>query len=339
MTKINLERLSLAKKRIGSVLRKHAVAPMRTLEQKISDAGPFGQRIDPHILTSARKELVRADRLLVTQRNNVPWFHLPGVNSQELQARLEELGSIYDRATDGDLTKRSGQTLEIAIYRALATQNSLEFFGGFRDLEDHDDSTLFSKEDPPKIVSGKSMPGDKRLDFLVWHSSLGRAGLEAKNVREWLYPDRTEVMDLLEKCCSIDAVPVLIARRIHYSTFSILNPTGVIIHQTYNQLYPYADAGLADLVRRKDLLGYHDVRVGNEPDARLRKFLTKDLPSLMVEARERFSNYADLLQRYGNRDIPYERFAWQVRRRQKGESEDEFPSDYDPRIEDGSLPF
>ena len=31
---------------------------MRTLEQKISDAGPNDQRIDPHILTEVRNDLL-----------------------------------------------------------------------------------------------------------------------------------------------------------------------------------------------------------------------------------------------------------------------------------------
>ena len=42
----------------------HGVATDRTLEQKISDAGPFDQRIDPHVLTDVRstRSLPRANR-------------------------------------------------------------------------------------------------------------------------------------------------------------------------------------------------------------------------------------------------------------------------------------
>ena len=111
-------------------------------------------------------------------------------------------------------------------------------------------------------------------------------GIEVKNIREWIYVNRAEVTEMLGKCCALNAVPVLIARRIAYETFSALNACGVLIHQTYNQMYPKHDEGLADSVRQKHLLGYHDVRVGNEPDARLRKFLQVNLPDLWDEAKK-----------------------------------------------------
>lgn len=52
------DRKDLAKKRILSVLQKHGIATARTLEQKISDAGPYNQRINPHVLTPARNLLI-----------------------------------------------------------------------------------------------------------------------------------------------------------------------------------------------------------------------------------------------------------------------------------------
>jgi hypothetical protein len=87
------------------------------------------------------------------------------------------------------------------------------------------------------------------------------AGIEVKNVREWFYPDRTEIRELLFKCCALDIVPVLIVRRIHYSTFNVLNPCGVLFHQTFNQLYPESAHDLASRVRDKRLLGYHNIRL------------------------------------------------------------------------------
>jgi hypothetical protein len=298
---------------------------MRTLEQKISDAGPAQQRVDPHLLTVARRDSERDGDLVSTTRRGMSWYHLPDVDSEVLAARLDELGPIHDRTAAQAFTQRSGQALEIAIYRALAAQDS-HFFGAFPDLYQHDDATLYSKEEPPRVLSGKALPGDMRLDFLLIHESAGAVGVEAKNVREWMYPDRREVVDLLRKCCAIDAVPVLIARRIAYSTFSLLHSTGVIIHQTFNQRYPTADAELAELASRKDLLGYHDIRVGNLPDARLTKFLHQDLPRLLPAARARFASYADLLCRYGTMTMDYAEFAWRVRKRERGEPEDEEPS-------------
>jgi hypothetical protein len=100
----------------------------------------------------------------------------------------------------------------------------------------------------------------------------------------------------------VDAVPVLIARRIPFVTFRLLSPCGFIIHQTYNQLLPQSESALAAQLREKTLLGYHDIRVGNDPDTR--------------------------------GSMPYEEFAARVRRRQQGveeghDPEEEFDFDYD----------
>lgn len=321
-----LARVALGRKRLSNVLQRHIVAPMRTLEQKISDAGPTNQRIDPHLLTIARAQLEEAGRVLPRQRRGMAWYHLDDASPLQVEERLAELGPLHDRTSAQAFTMRVGQTLEIAVYRALTGQ-SLQFLGAFPDLDEHDDSTPYSKEEPPKFLSGKSMPGDMRLDFVVLHPTAGPVGIEAKNIREWLYPNRREIVDLLHKCCSVDAVPVLIARRISYSTFSILHATGVLVHQTFNQLYPASDAELASLVQQKHLLGYHDVRVGNLPDRRLTKFLQKDLPVLIPPARERFSAYKDLLWRYGRGEISYSEFAWRVRQREQGGEEDERPDE------------
>jgi hypothetical protein len=321
------ERIALAKKRLASVLRTRVVASWRTLEQKIADAGPTNQRVDPHLLTLARREMEAAGTLVARRREGMPWFHLPGTPERELIERLEKLGPIHDQTSAQAFTKRAGQALEIAIFRSLSDQR-LPFLGGFSDLDDHDDSQRYAKEDPPSIVSGRRLPGKMKLDFLIIHASAGAAGIEAKNTREWLYPDRQEVRDLLLKCCAIDAVPVLVARRLSYSTFSILHGTGVLVHQTFNQRYPYADAALAELARHKDLLGYHDIRIGNEPDDRLNRFLHNNLPALIPLARERFEKHRDLLERYARGELEYAEFAWRVRQRGAGTDEDE-PQDRD----------
>ena len=127
---------------------------------------------------------------------------------------------------------------------------------------------------------------------------------------------------MLFKCCALDVVPVLIARRIHYSTFSVLNPCGVIVHQTYNQLYPESAKDLAQKVRDKQLLGYHDVRVGNQPDGRLVRFIHENLPKVLPGSRVSFDAFKDLLSSYGNGIHSYKSFAARVKRRLRGEPED-----------------
>ena len=208
---------------------------------------------------------------------------------------------------------RKGQCLEIAIYRALLGQKTLDHLGSFTELEKHDDSQPYSKEEPPRSLNGKHLPGKQRLDFLIYHKEAGWAGIEAKNVREWLYPDRPEIRNLLGKAVALDCVPVLIARRFQFLTFKILSACGVVLHENYNQLLPEADHELAEKAKDKRLLGYHDIRVGNQPDGRLIKFVTTTLPQILPEARKRFEEYKDLLDSFAD-GMKYKEFAARARR-------------------------
>ena len=310
------DRKELAKKRILSILRRHGIATMRTLEQKISDAGPSNQRIE--------------EGKVIKITMQTPWDHLNDTPEAILKKRLDEQLPIHQQY--GKIGSRVGQCLEIAIYRALLKQDELEYLGRFKNLDEHDDDQLYSKEEPPQFLSGRSLDGEERLDFLVRHQEAGWAAIEAKNVREWLYPDRDEIAELLHKAVTLDIIPVLIARRIQYATFKVLSPCGVLFHQTYTQLLPEADRDLAEKARDKNLLGYHDIRIGNQPDGRLLKFIGVNLPKILPEARDRFDDYKDLLGDFADGSMPYEEFSARARRRLEGRDEDsdwEVPEDID----------
>ena len=324
-------REELARTRLVRILGQHGIATARTLEQKISDAGPYNQRINPHVLTAARNELIEEGRIVSLRRQNAPWFHLPETPPATVQQRLDDQLPVYRAFRHGNLGARMGQSLEIAIYRALQRQDNLDYLGSFTDLDDHDDSKMYAKEEPPQTLSGRRLDGKQRLDFLVRHPDAGWAGIEAKNVREWLYPNREEITDLLGKAVALDCVPVLVARRMPFVTFKLLNACGVVVHETYNQLLPEADRELADKARNSRLLGYHDIRVGNMPDGRLLKFTGTNLPQVLPAARERFDEYRDLIEEFASGSMGYAEFAARVRRRSDGVNEDsdwELADDY-----------
>lgn len=317
--------------RLIRVLGRHGIATWRTLEQKIADAGPSWMRVDPHILTPVRKELENEN--LITRRNVSAgtWYALHDTPADTITARLAIQEPVYRALQPEPFKIRMGQTLEIAIYRALLAQNAMpDFLGGFLDLDEHDDSTLYRREEPPRRLGLRSIGGDRRVDFMVRHPSAGWGGLEAKNIREWMYPDRTEIVALLSKCVALDVVPVLVARRIHFSTFVVLHQCGVILHQTYNQLFPVADTVLANQAKHKDNLGYHDIRIGNAPDKRLTDFISRNLPAAMPEARAKFDAYKDLITSFADGSMKYAEFAARVRRRSQGQMEDHDWGDNEP---------
>jgi hypothetical protein len=324
MPKVSLTtRRQIARTRLVRVLKNHGIANWRTLEQKISDAGPGPMRIDPHILTPVRKELEHEGTIVRSNYGGGTWFAHHDTPQETITARLGEQLPVYQALKTDNIRKRIGQTLEIAIYRALLAQTSFpDYLGHFTDLDGHDDSLLYSKEEPSRSLRGRTIGGDRRLDFLVRHPTAGWAGIEAKNIREWLYPDRKEIFDLLSKCVALDVVPVLIARRIHFSTFIVLNTCGAVIHQTYNQLLPTADAALAERAKHKQNLGYHDIRLSNLPDARLTSFIATHLPAALPAHRKQFEKYKDLVEGFVDGDMDYAEFAGRVRRRRLGLNED-----------------
>ena len=118
-------------------------------------------------------------------------------------------------------------------------------------------------------------------------------------------------------------------RQSPYVTFSVFHACGVLLHQTYNQRYPAADEELATKASDKNFLGYHDIRIGNDPDQRLTHFVCKHLPRLLPRARERFEEFKDLLYAFGQEEMEYKEFAYRARRRSLGEPEDRTPDNRD----------
>ncbi|MER9390852.1 MULTISPECIES: hypothetical protein [unclassified Mesorhizobium] len=320
--------LETAKTRLVSVTSAHGIALARTLEQKIAVAGPYGQRVNPHLITEARNELVEKGFLAARNIHGVAWYHLPDASEEEIGQRLAEQEPTYLRVADERFTKRMGQTLEISVQRALEKGADLDYFGRFIDLDEHDDSTLYKKEEPPSHIGGRYLPGKQKLDFLVREKSFW-AGIEVKNTRPWVYPQQDELLELLRKCCLLDIVPVLIARRIPYVTGYLFRQCGLITWETLRQRYPTSDSELAANARHKRILGYADISLGNEPDGPLVKFIGTNLPKVIPEARARFDEYKDLIAPFAFGEMAYHEFAARVRRRSAGQDED-----FDVPIED-----
>jgi hypothetical protein len=82
------QRIAIGERRIQNILRSHGVATMRMLEQKISDAGPNPQRIDPHLLTQARTNLTSQGILATRIANKAQWHYLNSVTDNSWKVDL-----------------------------------------------------------------------------------------------------------------------------------------------------------------------------------------------------------------------------------------------------------
>jgi hypothetical protein len=326
------ERLVLGMRRILKNLDALTVANMRTLEMKVSDSGPNQLRVDPHLLQESRNRLVDLGTIRRVAKGS-DFFQRSNADPITVVKRIDEIQPIYEKTKNGNFTRRVGQALEIAIQKALQDKKIM-YLGHYPNLAAHDDSKIYDKEEPPSTVSGLSIAGKKKLDFIAMHPSAGPIGIEAKNIREWLYPNRTEIKELLYKAISLDAVPCLIGRRIPYVTYRLLTAAGVILFQNYNQLYPQSEAELASKAKNKKDLGYHDIRLGNEPSDMLLKFFGNTISEGALHYRDRFEKHKDLLAGFASGDISYPSFAARVRRREKGQPE---KSDWQIALDDEVL--
>lgn len=326
-------REALAEKRLVSVIGRHGAATARTLEMKISDAGPLNQRLDPHVFGPVRKRLEQEGQILRITRHGRDWFALRDTPPVIVERRITEQFETLRPTLDGAFNIRLGDTLEIAVHRALrdAQKLGLHSIGGFRGLADAPTTSKIPKEQPPAIFGGRELQGNKRFDFLVGTATW--AGIECKNVREWLYPDRPEIRDMLGKAIDLDIPPILIARRIPYVTRRLLQPAGVLLWETLNQLYPPEAANLAAQLRHKDSLGFFDIRATDSPSTTLHDFVCRIIPAELAGARTRFDQFKDLLDEFARGRMRYKEFAARIRRREGSKNED-----WDLE-EEGSPPF
>ncbi|MGH8190195.1 MAG: hypothetical protein ACREP2_01955 [Rhodanobacteraceae bacterium] len=146
-----------------SVLGRHGVAHLRTLEQKISDAGPTNQRIEPVLLTKALSGLRESGEVVSTasSKHGARWHCLAASPPSFVRERLEAQQPVYLETVENHFVKEVGQTLEIAVYKAV---NAADWphWGGFADLNEVS-GALLKKKEPPTFYRQRQSPSP--LDF------------------------------------------------------------------------------------------------------------------------------------------------------------------------------
>ena len=298
-----LGRIAVAKKRVPAVLDRDTVACQRTLEQKISEQGPTGQRVDPHLIGLALKDMLELRRVRENHHpasGNTKWFSNLITPQDLIDKRLDELAPLYSQVAGSSFGNLTGDALEIITFKCLDEVHRIKpryVYQGFFDLDPNkkDRHGRYPKVQPPKTVAGKVTR--KEADFIQFGYDEGGLCLECKNYREWLYPHSSMIKELIVKSNDLGLIPVMIHRRIHYTTITnFLEPAGIIAHESYYQYYPSDANELAAQVSYRRSLGFTDVKATEDPHPRTRKFIAETLPKVVAHMADRWTkNRASLV--------------------------------------------
>lgn len=303
-----LRRIALAKQRVQSILDKQIVAHQKTLEQKIADQGPNNQRVDPHLVGLAIFDLLKQNRLVKHDPPGITsgaWYSNPGAPLDQIESRLETLTNLYESVSGHGFGNLTGDALELIVFKCLEeirTKNPRYSYSGQFLLGEQKKDGRYRKISPPKHLNGLIITTE--ADFFQFGHEAGVLCIECKNLREWVYPHHEAIKELIIKAAGIDAIPVLVARRIHYTAISnFLAPAGIIAHESYFQYYPADQAEIASKVRDKNLLGFTDVLAVEEPHARTRRFFSEHLPKITHHMAAVWTKNKAVLLEYANDEI------------------------------------
>jgi hypothetical protein len=303
-----LERIGIAKRRIQSILDRETVSHQKTLEQKISEQGPTPLRVDPHLIGLALLDLLELNRLAIhyhAATGTKPWYANPGTSAAAVAKRLTTLAPLYASVSGHGFGNLTGDALELVVFKCLDQiyeANARYAYQGYFRLNEPKVGGRYRKTQPPKHIGHYSTA--KEADFLQFGHNPGPLCVECKNYREWIYPHHEIIKELIIKATELRAIPLLVARRLHYTTIAnFLEPAGIIAHETYYQYFPADRSDLAAKVKDKGSLGFTDVTASEEPNARTKTFFQNNLPKVIDRMAKNWTANKDALLGYALGEI------------------------------------
>jgi len=286
----------IARRRILNILRQRRIASSRQLEAKISEAGPGYMRANPHHIWNALTDLENENEIQqpVTLDRGTKLYTLPSwdpTSNAIDQQRLKRVIPAYEEYFKFQ-SEDAGNSLETVVQKAIEQSNQYTWVNA-PGKAPASGLTLSNVD-----VTGK---GVGKLDhYLVHGATLTRVGVEDKNYREWVYPSHTLIRPFLHKCVTYQMLPVLVTRRVHFTTRILFSRLGAIALETYFQFTnPRVEQTLAD-VRHRDGVGFADIRFTDAPSPHVVNLFSKRLPSLIPRYWETFNNNIELIKDYSD---------------------------------------
>src|SRR5450759_445853 len=230
----------------------HAVV-WSEVEAKLADEewGPAGHRIEPHHLSTARRALL--DDGTITEQTAATKGGRPGsvfvLTSASRRTRATEAAAARKRLLQtrylswASGTKQAPGTIGPAGERAAhASLLAVAPEAGYRVLNPATGhlTRLFGEDIP-----GGPLDNGATLAFLD-ADGLPKGGvivpIEVKNIREWMYPNRPELYQLLYKAAMLQQArpdqafaPVLVCRRAHVTLFRMARDLGCFVAEARAQ--------------------------------------------------------------------------------------------------------
>lgn len=284
-------RENLARKRIRNILSVRILASTKQLESKISESGPTDQRCDPHIISTVIRKM--NDVTTIEGPGKTSFYVLKSTYFPEFdkadQERTNTVFKLYENyrqlTMNPDLC---GHALETVVWNTIRSTDLYFPIGGMGK--------------PVKSFDQIELPG--AVDFILSSKTSQFLVLgEAKNLREWIYPSSKELWEFIHKAVvfhqlGVNTVPVLIARKIHYSTRLLFKRIGILGVETHRQLFSPSIADQLIDIRHKDGLGFHDISTDLEPPTWLRNFFEKTIPKEAGSVSAQFKTSLPILEKH-----------------------------------------
>lgn len=279
------------------------------MEAKLADTRFEGMRynIDPHHLTTARNRLLAAgvierrhDQTRGKQVVTTYLFENPSKLAIRQAARKRLLHARFI-SWNSRTTQWGAAPIPVALERVVHASLMAAAPYGYMPLRPEGGEV--------GRIAGAPVPGG-RIDNAAFYTRLTKGGMptpavlvtvEAKNVRQWIYPQAQELYQLLDKSArlrlqhpDLGVFPVLVCRRAHYLTNLMANHLGFHVIATKRQYVRPAVAGNAEDARKFEEVNTelaYNLELHEDIVEPMVKHFTKLIPERSSEAVERWSAF------------------------------------------------
>jgi hypothetical protein len=299
---------SWAAEAIQVLLDVEGAATQPGMEAKLSDRKykTFAHRVDPHHLTTARQRLLAAG-VIERQRERtrgsgiVTTYTLadPSKSTIRTAGRKRLLQARFLSWSSPD-TKWGAAPVPAALERVVHASLLAAAPHGYRPLRPEGGGEV-------RRIANALVPGGQ-IDNAAFYTGLTPAGLpvpavllgiEAKNVRQWIYPQTQEMYQLLDKCAQLRllhpelrVLPVLVCRKAHYLTNKMARQLGFHVIATQHQYVRPAVAGTLEDARKFEEVNTelaYNLQLREDVVDPMVNHFTTIIPGRSVEAADRWA--------------------------------------------------